>query len=364
MHDHATRIDTLQSRLAHSDAGPALIGLGPDLEYLTGYTAHPLERLTLLVVPPTGQATMVLPVLEAAHFHPVEGLVTARAWEETEDPVRIVADLIRGASSVAVSDETWARFVIDLQNLVPGLGLQRVSPLTSELRVRKDPAEVAALQNVGACVDAVLGAVQSGEVQLAGRTERSVALEIDQRLLEAGHDTAEFHIVASGPNAASPHHEPGERVIGDNELVLFDIGGRKAGYSSDSTRCVATGPLPSEVTEAYAVLQAAQGAAVDASRVGATCAQVDRAARAVIDDAGWGAAFIHRTGHGIGVAGHEEPYIVAGNDRPLEKGFAFSVEPGIYVAGEWGMRIEDIVVVTDDEPIRCNQTTTDLVVLS
>jgi Xaa-Pro dipeptidase len=307
---------------------------------------------------------MVLPLLEAAHFTPVADLVVARPWEETEDPIRIVADIMDGASIAAVSDETWARFVIDLQNHRAGLGLQRVSPLMAELRMRKEPGEVAALRAVGACVDDVLGAVQSGELPLVGRTERNVALEIDRRLLESGHDTAEFHIVASGPNAASPHHEPGSRVIGANEVVLFDIGGRKNGYSSDSTRCVATGPVSPEITEAYAVLQTAQAAAADAARVGATCQDVDRAARSVIEEAGWGAHFIHRTGHGIGVAGHEEPYIVEGNDLPLEPGFAFSVEPGIYVDGKWGIRIEDIIVVTESDPIRCNQTTTDLVVLT
>lgn len=361
MIDYASRIDRLSERMVAGGVDAALIGLGPDLEYLTGYRAHQLERLTMLVVRPGEVATMVLPVLEAAHFHPVDNRVVARPWIEVEDPITLVAQLLGEARVVAVSDETWARFVIDLQQAVPGLRLQRAAGLTGPLRLRKDSAEVELLRLVGACVDEVLSAVQAGSVPLVGRSERDVARDITARLLDAGHETVEFCIIGSGPNAASPHHEPTDRIIQSDEIVLFDIGGRRAGYSSDSTRCVVTGSPAPQVMEAYAVLQAAQRAGVEAARAGNTCEAVDAATRKIIVGAGWGERFIHRTGHGIGLAAHEEPYIVEGNTLPLEPGFAFSVEPGIYVPERWGLRIEDIVVVTDSEPIRCNTTTTDLV---
>ncbi len=361
--DYAARLNRLRDHLTAAGIDAALIGLGPDLEYFTGYRAHPLERLTMLIVTRRAPATLVLPVLEAAHFAPIKDAVVARTWQETEDPIAIVVGLLGDAASAAVSDETWARFLIDLQHTRPDLRFERASSFTGPLRMRKESVEVEALRAVGACVDEVMAAIQLGEVELVGRTEREIAHEVSARLLDAGHDTVEFCIVASGPNAASPHHEPTTRVVQPDEVVLFDIGGRRQGYSSDCTRCVVPGKPPPGMTDAYAVLQEAQRAGVAASRVGATCQDVDRVVRQIIDEAGYGEAFIHRTGHGIGLAGHEEPYIVEGNSLPLEPGFAFSVEPGIYRPGKWGLRIEDIVVVTDGDPLLCNLTPTDLVCL-
>ena len=180
-------------------------------------------------------------------------------------------------------------------------------------------------------------------------------------MLESGHESVEFVIVAAGPNAASPHHFPSEREIQQNEVVLFDFGGRRAGYNSDTTRCVVVGNVSTEVDEAYQVLQAAEEAGVSAARVGLSCQDVDRAARSVIDAAGYGRQFLHRTGHGIGLNVHEAPFMIEGNELPIEVGFAFSVEPGIYMEGKWGMRIEDIVIVTDGEAIKCNTSDRQLV---
>ena len=360
---HHERLARLQQHMSADGVDAALVGVGSDLEYLTGYRGHPSERLTMLVVGADLPSTLVVPQLEAMEAPEIEGVVVRAEWCETADPVRLVAELLDGASAAAVSDDTWARFALDIQRALPSVDLGRLGPLIAQLRVRKGSLEIAALRAVGACVDQVLGEIQAGRVDLVGRTERQIAQDVTRLLLEAGHDTVAFCIVAAGPNASAPHHAPGDRVVVRDELVLFDIGGRKNGYSSDSTRCVATGRVPSEVADAYGVLRTAQAAGVDASVVGETCEGVDRAARAIIDDAGWGAQFIHRTGHGIGLDGHEEPYVIAGNARPLEAGFAFSVEPGIYADGRWGMRIEDIVVVTDGEPIRCNQTSTELIVV-
>jgi Xaa-Pro aminopeptidase len=205
-------------------------------------------------------------------------------------------------------------------------------------------------------VDRIAGELQRGEIPLVGRTEAEVSAHLSRRIVEEGHDKVNFAIVAAGEHAASPHHHAGPRVIAENEIVLCDFGGTMAGYCSDTTRCVFTGEPPAEITEAYEVLHAAQRAGVAAGVVGTPCEEIDRVTRGIIADAGYGDYFIHRTGHGIGMEEHEDPYIVEGNARPLEAGHAYSVEPGIYIAGKWGMRLEDIVVATDGGPLSLNNS--------
>ena len=188
--------------------------------------------------------------------------------------------------------------------------------------------------------------------------------ELVELMLDAGHERANFAIVAVGSNAASPHHDPTGRVIGAGEVVLCDFGGTMRGYCSDITRMFAVGEPDRDVSDAYTVLVEAQEAGVRAARVGVACADVDAAARAVITDAGLGERFVHRTGHGIGMEAHEDPYIVAGNDEPLVAGNAFSIEPGVYLEGRFGLRLEDIVVATDDGPRRLNRAARDLAVVA
>jgi len=333
-----------------------LVSVGSDLPYLTGYEAMPLERLTMLVVPRDGEATLVIPRLEAPRVVEQPGAFSLRPWNETDDPVAIVADLVGRPSVAAVGDTMWARFLVELLGHWPTERTRFVRSTTvmNELRMRKDAAEIAALHAAGAAADRVAAQLHAGEIQLAGRTEAAVSADISARLLAEGHDVVNFAIVAAGENAASPHHHASSRVIRDGELVLCDFGGTMAGYCSDITRCVSLGTPPAEVAEAYAVLHAAQAAGVAAGVVGAACQDVDRASRAVIAEAGWGEYFIHRTGHGIGMEAHEDPYMVEGNTLPIAAGHAFSVEPGIYVAGKWGMRLEDIVVATEAGPMSMN----------
>ena len=188
--------------------------------------------------------------------------------------------------------------------------------------------------------------------------------DIHDAILAAGHSLVDFVIVASGPNGASPHHELSDRVIQAGEPIVIDIGGQlHNGYCSDSTRTYCIGEPPAEYAAYHEVLLRAQKAACDAVRPGATCESIDAAAREVITEAGYGEYFIHRTGHGIGIETHEEPYIVAGNTEPLEPGFAFSIEPGIYLPGKHGARIEDIVVCTETGGERLNLTPRELVIV-
>jgi Xaa-Pro aminopeptidase len=354
------RADRVRARLAELGVDAALLSVGPDLPYLTGYEAMPLERLTMLVVPVDGDATLVVPRLEAPRVVERPEVFGLRTWDETDDPIAIVAALVGSAGTLAIGDRTWARFLVDLQVALPHARFTRGSEVLGPLRARKDPAEVEALRRAAAAADRVASELQRGDIELVGRTEAQVSAELGRRLRAEGHHRVNFAIVAAGANAASPHHEPGDRVIAAGEVVLCDFGGTMfdadgIGYCSDITRCVHLGDPPAELADAYAVLLDAQQAAVAAATVGTPCEAVDAAARRIITEAGWGDQFIHRTGHGIGIEEHEDPYIVSGNGTPLEPGHVFSIEPGIYVAGRFGLRLEDIVVAAESGPDPLNR---------
>jgi Xaa-Pro aminopeptidase len=360
----AERVARVRRRMEDEGVDVLLVSLGADLPYLTGYEAMPLERLTMLVLPVSGDATLVVPRLEAPRVEERPDVFALRPWDETEDPVAIVAELAGRPATAAVGDRTWARFVLDLQGQLPGTSWRRASEITGPLRAVKGHDEVAALRRAAEAADRVAAALQAGDIPLVGRTEADVSAELGRRLVEEGHARVNFAIVGSGPNAASPHHEPGDRVIEVGEVVLCDFGGTTPeGYCSDITRCVHVGPPPAEVVELYAVLQEAQAAGVAAAVVGTPCEEVDAAARRRIAEAGLGELFVHRTGHGIGLEEHEDPYLVEGNGEPLVAGHAFSVEPGIYLPGRTGLRLEDIVVATDAGPEPLNRADHDLVVL-
>ena len=360
----ADRMARVRAAMTAEGVDVLLLSLGADLPWLTGYEAMPLERLTMLVLPRDGEATLVVPRLEAPRVEHHPEVFTLRPWEETESPVGIVAGLAPGAGVAAVGDRTWAQFLVDLQAELPGVAWRKASTVTSPLRSVKDAAEVEALRRAGAAADRVAAQLHGGAIPLVGRTEAEVSADLGRRLLAEGHHKVNFAIVAAGSNAASPHHEPGQRVIEAGQVVLCDFGGTTPeGYCSDITRCVHTGPVPADVADAYALLQDAQALAVAAATVGTPCEEVDGAARRRITDGGHGPDFIHRTVHGIGLEAHEDPYLVLGNREPLLAGHAFSIEPGIYLDGRWGLRLEDIVVATDAGPDPLNLAEHDLVVV-
>ena len=338
-----------------------LLSVGADLPWLTGYEAMPLERLTMLVVPLQGDVALVVPRLEAPRVEAQGDLFEVVAWDETDDPISVVSARVGRAGNVAIGDQTWARFVLDLQRAAPAAAFRKASEVTGPLRVVKDAAEIDALRAAAHAVDAI--AAEMRRRPFVGRTEAQVHQELVERILDAGHQRANFAIVATGPNGASPHHEPAGRVIEPGDVVLCDFGGTMDHYCSDITRMFVVGDPEPEVADAYAVLVDAQERAVRAATVGVTCESVDAAARDVITDAGYGDRFIHRTGHGIGVEAHEDPYVVAGNDLPLQPGHAFSIEPGIYLPGRFGLRLEDIVVATAAGPERLNEAPRDLAVV-
>ncbi|WP_419919856.1 M24 family metallopeptidase [Candidatus Poriferisocius sp.] len=356
------RMDRVRALMVGEGVDVLLLSVGADLPYFCGYEAMPLERLTMLVVPREDHARLIVPRLEAPRVVERPDVFEILTWDETDDPIELARGLIGAASVAAIGDHTWAGFLVDLMGVLPSVEFRRASELTSPLRQIKDAAEVESLRAAAAAADRVAAALQAGDIPLVGRTEAQVSAELGRRLLAEGHQRVNFAIVAAGANAASPHHEPGERVIRPGEVVLCDFGGTLAGtggvgYCSDITRCVHLGDPPPELTDAYEVLFEAQAAQVAASVAGQPCQEVDRVGRAMITEAGFGDNFIHRTGHGIGTEAHEDPYIVEGNLRELRPGHAFSIEPGIYLPGRWGLRLEDIVVAGVDAPD--NLTTAD-----
>ncbi len=376
---YADRLDRLAELVAERGLAAALVGVGPDLDYLTGYRAMPLERLTMLAVVAGRAPVLLVPRLEqpaaaAGLRTPVE-VVT---WMETDDPHGLIADLVtngpassRGAGPgpvVGVSDRLWSLHLLRLQGALPSASWISATTILRELRMVKDADEIELLRRAGAAADRVVAQIAAG--QLVGRTEADVAREVRARLLAEGHELAEFAIVASGPNSASPHHDASERVIQPGEPIVLDIGGALGGYGSDTTRTLwvtggddRNGPTE-EFRHLFGVLLAAQAAATGAVRPGVPAEAIDAAARDRIEAEGYGDNFFHRTGHGIGLEGHEDPYVVAGNDEPIGAGMAFSIEPGIYLPGRYGARIEDIVVCGEDGPIVLNNEPRELRVVA
>jgi len=363
---YANRLARAAAEAAARDIDALLITPSSDYAYLLGYHPPALERLTCLVLPAAGAPFLVLPRLEeplARHeIGPLVDAVDIVTWDETDDPFRMVSGRLPGALRVGLQDQMWARFALRLGALLDPAEMVEAGPAVEVLRRTKDTAEVERLRTVAIAADEAMLAITAE--RLSGRSEAEVSRRINELLLAAGHDTADFAIVASGPNSASPHHAPGDRVLEAGDAVVLDIGGTRDDYCSDTTRTAFVGEPPADFVALYEVLRQAQAAACAAVAPGVPAREIDRAARRIIEEAGYGELFVHRTGHGIGMETHEEPYIVESNEEPLRAGDAFSVEPGIYLAGQYGARIEDIVVCTDSGVERLNRSSTDLYVVA
>ncbi len=361
--DHRRRLERAAASAEEAGLDALLVAPGPDLVYLAGYDPPPFERLTALVVRPGRDPVLIVPLLEGprAAASAAGALMAMEAWPDGADPYQAVATVVGGGSRFGVSDRLWASHLIGLQGALPDSEFVPASRAIPGLRARKDPGEIHLLSRAGRAADEAFSRIS--REGLAGRTEEDVARSLAGHLVDAGHQSAAFVIVATGPNGASPHHEPGPRGIRAGHAVVLDFGGRVGGYCSDITRTVSVGNPGGEVREVHEVVRSAQEAAFRAVAPGVPAEDVDRAARAVIEEAGFGEAFIHRTGHGIGLEEHEPPYIVEGNREPLDVGMCFSIELGIYLAGRFGVRIEDIVAITEDGVVRLNHAPRDLAVV-
>jgi Xaa-Pro aminopeptidase len=360
-HDHAGRLARASDRTSAIGLAALLVTPSADLVYLTGYDPPPLERLTALIVRPGSDPTLLVPELERprAEASPAGSLVEIVTWPDGDSPYEQVRQVIGGTNgTVAAEDRMWASHLMALQQSLPGVSFVPASKALVTLRSHKDDGEIALLSRAARGADEAFRRLT--REPLEGRTERDVAHSLTGHLMDAGHDSVGFTIVASGPNGASPHHEAGDRSVRMGEAVVLDFGGRVGGYCSDISRTVSAGEPPREVQEIHEIVRRAQEAAFDAVAPGIPAQEVDRAARKVIAEAGYEWAFVHRTGHGIGLEEHEHPYLVEGNDKRLEVGNCFSIEPGIYLEGRFGVRIEDIVAITEDGAVRLNHAPREL----
>ncbi|MFC7137402.1 M24 family metallopeptidase [Halobaculum litoreum] len=365
---YARRLDAARERLAGADADALVLFPSTNLTYLTGHDEHPSERHFLLFVVADADPVFLVPELAGEQVRAGTPVADVRTWSDDEDPVAAVEAvaedlaLANDAPHVLVDDTMHARFTQDLRRVLPDATWGLASDALADLRAIKDDAEVAALRHAGEAADAVVRDLREMGDEVVGMTETELARLIEDRLEVHGGTGVSFEtIVGSGPNGAMPHHTHGDRVIEAGDPVVLDFGTRVDGYPSDQTRTLVFGDAepPEGFREVHRVVREAQEAAVEAVEPGVTVGAIDAAARDAIAEAGYGDAFVHRTGHGVGLDVHEEPYVVAGGEREVEAGMVFSVEPGVYRPDEFGVRIEDLVVVTDDGCVRLNRTDRD-----
>jgi D-alanyl-D-alanine dipeptidase len=364
-HDYAARSERAARAAEEAGLAGILVTPGPDLLYLTGYAPIAVtERLTMLVVSARHDPVLIVPVLERpdAESAPGAPTLTLLDWADGSDPYAAVAAHLDATRRYAVSDSAWALHVLELQERFPGAGYVPMTRALPLLRAVKDAAEIARLKAAAEAADAAYYDLL--ETRFSGRSEAEVGADLAALLRRHGHSQVDFTVVGSGPNGANPHHELGDRVIREGDMVVLDFGGLVHGYGSDTTRTVHVGEPTDEERRVHELVRRAQQAGVEAVRPGIACQEVDRAARAVIAEAGYGDRFIHRTGHGIGLTTHEPPYMIEGETRLLEPGMCFSVEPGVYLPGRFGVRIEDIVTVTEDGGRRLNRTPHELRLVS
>lgn len=362
--EQTERIRGVANRLRAAGLDLLVVGPSSDFYYLTGLAGLPSERLKVLLVSPQGEAAMVLPAFEASLVDHLPVRPTLYPWEETEDPLSALQRAVRelgGGRRVAVGPQLWSVFLLRIQRALSESTFVDAGPLMAELRMRKSPAELELMRIAGRIADEAY--LQLIAQPLAGRTEREVLGMIHDALRRGGLDRLGGGIVGAGANGASPHYKTADRPIVGGEAIVIDYGGQYRNYWADITRTPHVGPPGAEFRRVYQIVQEAQQAAVESVRPGITCESIDRVARDYITRHGFGEYFIHRTGHGIGLDGHEEPYLVAGNALPVEEGMTFSIEPGIYLPGRFGVRIEDIVVVTRDGADRLNTSTRDLAIV-
>jgi Xaa-Pro aminopeptidase len=362
--DFAARMRRVVSSAVDKGLAGVIVTPGPDLVWLTGYQPTAItERLTMLVLSSVNEPTLLVPILERADAETAEGAssVSLVDWADGTDPYEVASSLLRPDGEFGISDSAWAMHLLGLQEALPRSRYRSLTESLPMMRAVKDNNELMRLAAAGVAADSAYGEII--QKRFAGRLESELAADLADLLREFGHEQVDFTIVGSGPNGANPHHEAGDRVIKLGDAVVLDFGGLRHGYGSDTTRTVCVGEPTSEIREVHEIVRQAQQAGVDAVRPGVSCQEIDRAARKIITDAGYGEQFIHRTGHGIGVTTHEPPYMVEGEEQPLVQGMCFSVEPGIYLAGKFGVRIEDIVTVTSDGGQRLNNTDRGLLVV-
>ncbi len=359
------RTEVLQKKMREEGLEWVIIGPSPNAYYFTGLKTHSDERLLVIMVPSSGELVAVMPEMYRESAQAVIGgefpLLT---WSDQQDPLEVVKEAVKGRVShrIAVDDTIWASHFIGLMGLFPGATFEPASRVVSFLRMFKDEDEISLMGKASELADGVMEKVQ-GQIR-PGMSEKELALFIEVTYKQMGADDISFKsIVASGPNGALGHHKTGGRKFQEGDFIVVDCGGLVNEYCSDITRTFCLGKASEEMKTVYRAVQDANQRAFEAVVGGCSGEEADRAAREVITAAGYGSYFVHRTGHGIGMEVHEEPYLVEGNKETLLPGMVFSIEPGIYLPGKFGVRIEDIVAVTEQGPQRLNQFSRELIEL-
>ncbi len=358
------RIRRAQAELAQQGVDLMLLGPSSDLFYLTGFRAHVSERMNLLGVPRQGTPFLIVPLLEAPNAKDRAELVEIHAWEETQQPAELASKLAGpvDGKTIAVGDQLWSVFLLRLQAAMPGARWIPAQNVMRALRMCKDAYEIAVMREASRRTDEAWAEfVESGPI--SGLTETEAMDRLAALMKKRGMPSS-FGICASGPNSAAPHYHTGDRVIQPGDVVIFDWGGELQGYHSDITRTVVVGGEPSEeFRRIYEIVMKANQATFEAVKPGVPCERLDHIARQIITEAGYGPQFLHRVGHGLGLDVHEEPYLVAGNTLPLQPGMIFSDEPGIYLEGRFGVRIEDAVLCTETGGERLNNASREITVM-
>jgi Xaa-Pro dipeptidase len=358
------KIQQVQQFLKEKGIGAQFVAAVPNFAYLLGVRPLALERLTLLSIPQTGKPRLIVPKLSAMEFEPFASFLEVHSWADGEDPLALVqeeANRLPQNQPIALDHGVSARVVLALNRQLPQLGLYVSEEAISALRSLKDAEETRLMLEIGAIADLALK--EAIGVCRVGNTEMDIAATLITTLLHYGAEAdPAMPIVASGPNGAEPHHSTGNRRLVRGDSVVIDFGARRNNYYSDMTRTVHIGSPDPEFLTVYEVVRAAQAKALAMVRPGVQLGKLDAAARDHITQAGYGPYFTHRLGHGLGVDVHEEPYLYSSNNEPVRVGMCFSIEPGIYLPGRFGVRIEDCVVVQENGPLVLTHFSKDLIV--
>jgi len=363
---YKSRLVRCQRLMSEKEIDVLFLAPGPNMYYISGFLEEPSERLLSLIVPQSGDPFFIVPELyeqQVRAFSWVEKLVS---WKDSEDPNAVLSatlkQVVTRRPTIAVDSRMWSRFLLMLLSVAPDARYLDAATVMSPLRIKKTSEEIALMKRSAKIADTAF--TETVKECREGMTEHQVAAKLVNELRRLGADSVGFEPAASsGPNAVLPHYRSGDRKLERGDLVVMDYGCLYRGYNSDITRTIAVGSCNNERKKACEVVRSAQEKACQAALEGVEAQSVDRVARGIIGAAGYGQFFVHRTGHGIGLEIHEEPYIVAGNALKLEEGMAFSVEPGIYVPGQYGVRIEDIVVIQAGKARRLNDCTRELVTI-
>ncbi|MDA4846535.1 M24 family metallopeptidase [Hoeflea poritis] len=344
------RLTQLRGKMAETGTDLVVIGPGAHMKWMLGFYPHPDERPCLLFVSPSAEA-FLMPALNAEGSRQETG-IAFHTWDDADGPgaaleAALSAVDAKNAKAVVLDEAMRADFALLVLDAIPGARHAFTDATLGALRMRKSEEEYRELKmNAGLADEAMRAAFAAAR---PGIKEIELADAISESFESSGAKPL-FRIVGAGGNGAFPHHHTGETVIAEGDAIVIDIGARKGTYSSDITRMVVIGDPPEGYEEVHGIVEAAVQAALNAAKPGVKASTVDAAARDVITEAGYGEYFVHRTGHGMGVEGHEPPYVTSTSDVILDTGMVFSIEPGIYLPGRFGIRLEDIVILRDDGP--------------